>query len=98
MTEPRTSRPDSEDTWYRIRIQGRLGPRWATWFDGMQLSCDRDGTTLLQGRVPDQAALHGLLTKIRDMGLPLVSVVRGTSETPSRAAGALDPPSRQKHK
>ena len=98
MTEPSTSRPDGEDTWYRIRIQGRLGPRWASWFDGMQLSCDRDGTTLLQGQVPDQAALHGLLTKIRDMGLPLVSVVRGTPGTPDQQTSTLDPPSRQEHR
>ena len=76
MTELPTSRPDGEDTWYWIRLQGRLDQRWAAWFDGMQLSCDEDGT-LLQGHVPDQAALHGLLTKVRDIGLPLVSVVRG---------------------
>jgi hypothetical protein len=77
MTEHPNRRPDGEDNWYWIRIQGRLDPRWEAWFDGMRLSCDRDGTTLLRGKVPDQAALHGLLVKVRDMGLPLVSVVRG---------------------
>ena len=82
MTELPTSRPDEEDNWYWIRIQGRLDPRWESWFDGMQLSCDLDGTTLLHGRVPDQAALHGLLMKVRDMGLPLVSVVRGPPSAP----------------
>ncbi len=79
MTEHTTSRPDGEGTWYRIRIQGRLDARWESWFDGMQLSCDGDGTTLVQGQVPDQAALHGLLARVRDMGLPLVSVVRGSA-------------------
>ena len=64
------------DDWYRIRIQGHLEQRWASWFDGLELSHDEDGTTLLQGQVADQAALHGLLTKVRDMGLPLVSVTR----------------------
>ena len=75
MNEP-TPRRDGDD-WYRIRLQGRLDARWATWFDEMQLSSDEDGTTVLQGRVQDQAALHGLLAKIRDIGLPLLSVVRG---------------------
>jgi hypothetical protein len=94
MTELPTSRPDGEDNWYWIRIQGRLDPRWESWFDGMQLSCDRDGTTLLHGRVPDQAALHGLLMKIRDMGLPLVSVVRGPPAAPPQpetSPGTLHP-------
>ena len=77
MNELPTSRHDGKDTWYWIRIQGRLDQRWESWFEGMQLSCDADGTTLLQGPVPDQASLHGLLTKVRDIGLPLVSVVRG---------------------
>lgn len=58
----------------RIRVQGRLDQRWASWFDGLTISHDGDGTTLLQGPVADQAALHGLLQKVRDMGLPLISV------------------------
>ncbi len=70
---------------YRIRVEGHLDQRWSTWFDGMQLSRS-DGTTVLEGPVPDQAALHGLLTKVRDMGLTLVSVNR---ESP----GAVDDPS-----
>ena len=90
MTELPTSRRDGDD-WYRIRLQGRLDARWATWFDEMQLSCDEDGTTLLQGRVPDQAALHGLLAKIRDMGLPLLSVVRGSPGTSIRHATHPEP-------
>ena len=59
---------------YEIRLQGHLDPRWATWFDGMSLSNESDGTTALRGAVVDQAALHGVLHKVRDTGLPLISV------------------------
>jgi hypothetical protein len=59
---------------YEIRLRGRLDPRWATWFDGMTLTTADDGTTALRGPVTDQAALHGLLQKVRDLGLPLLSV------------------------
>ena len=62
--------------WYRIQILGRLAPRWATRFDGMSLTDGDDGTTLIQGHVIDQAALHGLLQHVRDTGLPLISVTR----------------------
>ena len=61
---------------YEIRLQGRLGDRWAAWFDGLALTTEDDGTTVLRGEVADQAALHGLLHKVRDLGLPLVSVTR----------------------
>jgi hypothetical protein len=61
---------------YEIRLQGHLDARWATWFDGLGLTHEGDGTTLLHGTVADQAALHGLLSKVRDLGLPLVSVTR----------------------
>lgn len=63
-------------SWYEIRIEGHLGQRWTAWLDGMTLTTRSDGTTLLRGRVTDQAALHGLLHKLRDTGLPLVSVTR----------------------
>jgi len=76
-TRHETSGSGREDSCYRIRIQGHLDQRWTSWFDGLTLTHDKDGTTLLQGHVADQAALHGLLTKVRDMGLPLVSVTRG---------------------
>jgi hypothetical protein len=61
---------------YEIRLKGRLSSRWAARFDGMTLSHDGDGTTVLHGPVVDQAALHGLLRKVRDLGLPLISVTR----------------------
>ena len=61
---------------YEIRFQGHLDARWATWFDGLGLTQVGDGTTVVHGPVADQAALHGLLQKVRDLGLPLVSVTR----------------------
>ena len=61
---------------YEIRLKGHLAPRWATWFDDMTVTNHEDGTTAICGPVVDQAALHGLLHKVRDIGLPLVSVVR----------------------
>ena len=59
---------------YEIRITGHLAPRWEAWFDGLTLSTEDDGTTTIHGPVADQAALHGLLQKLRDVGLPLISV------------------------
>jgi hypothetical protein len=59
--------------WYEIRLQGRLDPRWSVRFEGMTLTTG-DGITLLEGPIVDQAALHGLLHQLRDIGLPLVSV------------------------
>jgi hypothetical protein len=61
---------------YEVRVRGRLGARWATWFDGLSLTDADDGTTVLRGPVVDQAALHGLLQKLRDVGLPLVSLTQ----------------------
>ena len=59
---------------YEIRVQGRLDTRWAAWFEGMALVHATDGTTTLSGVVADQAALHGLLQKLRDLGVALLSV------------------------
>jgi hypothetical protein len=61
--------------WYEIRVAGVLDGRWAAWFDGLQMSGQREETVLC-GLVADQAALHGLLTKVRDLGLCLISVRR----------------------
>jgi hypothetical protein len=59
---------------YELRVKGHLGPRWAAWFDGLSLTTEDDGTTVIAGPVVDQAALHGLLHKLRDVGIPLVSL------------------------
>jgi hypothetical protein len=59
---------------YRLRVHGHLQDRWEAWFEGLTLTREDDGTTSLCGAVPDQAALHGLLTKIRDLGVLLISV------------------------
>jgi hypothetical protein len=59
---------------YEIRLKGHLDGKWAAWFEGLTITLEEDGDTLLTGPVIDQAALHGLLKKVRDLGLPLVSV------------------------
>ena len=59
---------------YQIRLKGHLGFQWTDWFEGLTITLEEDGDTLLTGPVIDQAALHGLLKKVRDLGLPLVSV------------------------
>ena len=64
----------TKPTNYKIRIKGHLGPEWSDWFEGLTIALEEDGTTLLSGPVADQAALHGLLKKVRDLGLPLLSV------------------------
>jgi hypothetical protein len=66
--------PTSNAPYYEIRLKGHLEARWAQWFDGLAITLEEDGDTLLTGPVIDQAALHGLLKKVRDVGLPLLSV------------------------
>jgi hypothetical protein len=65
---------------YQIRIKGHLGCQWTDWFGGLSITLEEDGDTLLTGPVIDQAALHGLLKKVRDLGMPLVSVNRVESD------------------
>lgn len=65
---------ESEGKTYQIKLKGHLEESWADWFDGLTFILESDGTTTLTGEVIDQAALHGLLKKIRDLGLPLLSV------------------------
>ena len=59
---------------YEITVEGHLGSRWAAWFDGLSITPGVNGTTVLRGSVADQAALHGLLQKLRDVGIPLISL------------------------
>lgn len=69
--------------YYEFIVRGHLDGGWTTWFDGLAITNQADGTTLLAGRVKDQAALHGLLVKIRDLGLPLITVQRQDDPAPS---------------
>ena len=75
MSEMSTG-PHDKPGRYEIRLKGHLDSRWAAWFDGLSLTNESDGTTIIRGPVVDQAALHGLLQKVRDIGLPLVSVTQ----------------------
>lgn len=59
---------------YEIRVRGHLGSRWSSWFDGMTLTCEDDGSSVIRGFVVDQAALHGLLNQLRDLGITLISL------------------------
>ena len=75
---------------YEIRLRGHLDSRWAAWLDGLSLSNENDGTTVIGGPVVDQAALHGLLQKVRDLGLPLVSVTQVQPDQPECRPAAPD--------
>ena len=76
MARPTATGGRPDDGSYEIRIAGTLGPQWAGWFDGLTVTADIDGTTVIAGHVADQAALHGLLQRVRDLGIPLLSVTR----------------------
>lgn len=77
MTERPTPTPDPpEADRYEIRLAGHLDSHWTAWFDGLAVKRERDGTTVISGAIADQAALHGLLQRVRDLGIPLVSVNR----------------------
>jgi hypothetical protein len=83
MSETHPSAGDDPGTGrYEIRLMGHLASRWAAWFDGLTLTRESGGTTLIEGVVVDQAALHGLLQKVRDTGLPLVSVEHVETDQP----------------
>ena len=83
---------------YEIRLQGHLDDRWAAWFDGLTLTRDDDGTTLLAGSVVDQAALYGVLRRVRDLGLPLVAVSQVDPTQASGPDGPTDTEHTQSHK
>jgi hypothetical protein len=61
---------------YQFRIEGHLGPQWTDWFEGMIITLEENGETHISGPVADQAALYGLLKKVRNLGMPLISVNR----------------------
>ncbi len=77
----------NQPTVYRIRIKGHLDSEWTDWFEGLTITLDEDGNTLLSGPVADQAALHGLLKKVRDLGMPLLSVCPGKNGTADAPGG-----------
>ena len=74
--ERNPKRDPSETLVYQIQVTGHLGSEWSDWFDGLSITLQDNGETLLSGPVVDQAALHGLLRKVRDLGMPLLSVIR----------------------
>jgi hypothetical protein len=75
MATNRNAKTDQDEPMvYQIRIKGHLGRQWTDWFEGLTITQEEDGVTLLTGQVVDQAALHGLLKKVRDLGMPLLSV------------------------
>ena len=89
MPDKRSSHIDpSRPTSYQIRIKGHLDRQWTDWFEGLTITPEDNGVTLLTGVVVDQAALHGLLRKVRDLGMPLLSV---NSVEPGQADAAEQP-------
>jgi hypothetical protein len=76
---------------YEIRVEGHLGSGWAAWFDGLAISAGDDGTTVIGGPVVDQAALHGLLQKLRDLGIPLLSLTVLPADEPVAPAPSVLP-------
>jgi len=77
MTNKQNSETDQgQPVIYEIRIEGHLGQQWTDWFEDLSITLEDDGNTLLAGPIVDQAALYGLLKKVRDLGMPLLSVIR----------------------
>jgi hypothetical protein len=76
MSRPPAAAGPAEPARYELRVQGVLDDRWSAWFEGLRIASDQAGQTTITGPVTDQAALHGLLAKVRDLGLPLLSVRR----------------------
>jgi hypothetical protein len=76
MSRPPAGAGPAEPAGYELRVQGVLDNRWSAWFEGLRIASDQRGQTTITGPVADQAALHGLLAKVRDLGLPLLAVRR----------------------
>ena len=85
-----SSKYDDEPRTYEIRIKGHLDDKWADWFDGLSITREDNGETLVRGLVVDQAALHGLLRKVRDLGLPLLSVIQVDPKPANGSDGNAD--------
>jgi len=87
---PASTEKHHEPGRYEIRIKGHLDNRWATWFDGLTITRGDNGETLLTGPVLDQAVLHGLLRKVRDLGMPLLSVMQVDAKQANGPDGNAD--------
>ena len=87
-TTSASSADHNDNQQYEIRVTGHLGSRWTAWFDGLSLTNEADGTTVISGPVVDQAALHGVLQKLRDLGIPLVSLTPLPPDAPITSTGA----------
>ena len=87
MNQRRHPPGDPDEGRYEIRLAGHLAAHWSLWFEGLTVSHAGDGTTVISGSIADQAALHGLLGRVRDLGLPLVSVTRLEPSTPTTGDG-----------
>lgn len=81
---------DHEPVQYEIRLKGHLDDKWADWFDSLTITRTDNGETLLRGAVVDQAALHGLLRKVRDLGLPLIAVMQVDPQQANGPDGIVD--------
>ncbi|HLY83466.1 MAG TPA: hypothetical protein VKQ71_10805 [Acidimicrobiales bacterium] len=81
-TSPTSAASQISPIHYEIRFQGHLHARWTAWFDGLIVTSERDGTTLMRGPIVDQAALHGVLRKLADLGLPLLRVTQVGPDQP----------------
>ena len=79
---------------YEIRVQGRLDQRWSSWFDGLTISYEGEDSTVLRGSIVDEAALHGVLSKVRDLALPLLAVSRVVASGPD--SSSPEPPAHTK--
>ena len=76
---------------YNIRVKGHLDGRWSEWFDGLQITNSGNGVAVLSGEIVDQAALHGVLNKVRNLNLPLISVTRVDPDQRAPATGPAEP-------
>jgi hypothetical protein len=85
--DPKQKTDQSQPMIYQIRIKGHVDEQWTSWFGGLTITLEESGDTLLIGPVPDQAALFGLLRRVRDVGMPLVSVNRVDTGNQDRSTG-----------